>query len=39
MLELALVENIQREDLDAIEVSISYQRLIEEFDLTQEKLG
>lgn len=39
MLELALVENIQREDLDAIEVAISYQRLIEEFDLTQERLG
>jgi len=39
MLELALVENIQREDLDAIEVAISYQRLIEEFSLTQEKLG
>jgi ParB family chromosome partitioning protein len=39
MLELALVENIQREDLDAIEIAISYQRLIEEFDLTQEALG
>lgn len=39
MLELALVENIQREDLDAIEVAISYQRLIEEFRLTQEALG
>ena len=39
MLELALVENIQREDLDAIEVAISYQRLIEEFNLTQESLG
>ena len=39
MLELALVENIQREDLDAIEVAISYQRLIEEFSLTQEALG
>jgi ParB family chromosome partitioning protein len=39
MLELALVENIQREDLDAIEVAISYARLIEEFDLTQEALG
>ena len=39
LLELALVENIQREDLDAIEVAISYQRLIEEFELTQEKLG
>lgn len=39
MLELALVENIQREDLDAIEVAISYQRLIEECSLTQEKLS
>ncbi|TFH27093.1 MAG: ParB/RepB/Spo0J family partition protein, partial [Bacteroidia bacterium] len=39
MLELALVENIQREDLDAIEVAISFQRLIEEFSLTQEGLG
>ncbi len=39
MLELALVENIQREDLDAIEVAISYQRLIEEIKLTQESLA
>mgnify|MGYP001254137381 FL=1 len=39
MLELALVENIQREDLDAIEVAISFQRLIEECRLTQEKLS
>ena len=39
MLELALVENIQREDLDAIEVAISYQRLIDECKLTQENLG
>ena len=39
MLEMALVENIQREDLDAIEVAISYQRLIEECNLTQEKLS
>ena len=39
MLELALVENIQREDLDAIEVAISYQRLIDECKLTQESLG
>ncbi len=39
MLELALVENIQREDLDAIEVAISYQRLIDECSLTQEKLS
>ena len=39
MLELALVENIQREDLDSIEVAISYQRLIDECKLTQENLG
>jgi len=39
MLEMALVENIQREDLDAIEISISYQRLIEECNLTQETLS
>jgi ParB family chromosome partitioning protein len=39
MLELALVENIQREDLDAIEVAISYQRLMDEIKLTQELLG
>ncbi len=39
MLELALVENIQREDLDAMEVAISYQRLIEECRLTQEQLS
>ena len=39
MLELALVENIQRDDLDAIEVAISYQRLLEECELTQETLS
>ena len=39
MLEMALVENIQREDLDAIEVALSYQRLIEECNLTQENLS
>ncbi|MFB6319279.1 ParB/RepB/Spo0J family partition protein [Saccharicrinis sp. FJH54] len=36
MLEMALVENIQREDLDAIEIALSYQRLMDEFDLTQD---
>ncbi len=39
LLEMALVENIQREDLDAIEVAISYQRLIDECELTQEVLS
>lgn len=39
MLEMALVENIQREDLDAIEVAISYQRLIDECSLTQENMA
>ncbi len=39
MLEMALVENIQREDLDPIEIAISYQRLIEECKLTQETMS
>ncbi len=39
MLEMALVENIQREDLDAIEVALTYQRLLEEIGLTQENLS
>jgi ParB-like partition proteins len=39
MLEMALVENIQREDLDPIEISISYQRLIDECNLTQESMS
>ncbi len=39
MLEMALVENIQREDLDSVEIAISYQRLIDECDLTQESLS
>ncbi|MFD2909538.1 ParB/RepB/Spo0J family partition protein [Flavobacterium ardleyense] len=38
-LVMALVENIQRHDLDPIEVAISYQRLIEEISLTQEELS
>jgi len=39
MLEMALVENIQREDLNSIEVALSYQRLIEECSLTQDQLS
>jgi len=39
MLEMALVENIQRENLDPIEVALSYQRLIDEIELTQEELS
>lgn len=39
VLEMALVENIQREDLDAIEVALTYQRLLEEIGLTQESLS
>lgn len=39
MLEMAIVENIQREDLDPIEVALSYQRLLTECNLTQEKMA
>ena len=39
MLEIALIENIQRENLNAIEVSISYRRLLEECNLTHDTLG
>ena len=39
MLEMALVENIQREDLDPIEIAISYQRLMDECNLTQEDMS
>ena len=39
MLEMALIENIQRENLNAIEIALSYQRLISECDLKQEELG
>ena len=39
MLEMAIVENIQRENLDPIEVAMSYQRLIEECSLTQEQMA
>ncbi len=39
MLEMALVENIQREDLDSVEIALSYQRLIDELEYTQEELS
>ena len=39
MLEMALIENIQRENLNALEVALSYQRLITECSLKQEELG
>ncbi|MDG1757044.1 MAG: ParB/RepB/Spo0J family partition protein [Bacteroidia bacterium] len=39
MLEMALIENIQRENLNAIEVALSYQRLLEECGLKQDELG
>lgn len=39
MLEMAIVENIQRQDLDPIEVAMSYQRLMEECNLTQEMMA
>ena len=39
MLEMALVENLQREDLDPIEVALSFRRMIEELGLTQEEMS
>ena len=39
MLEMAIVENVQRKDLNAIEIALSYQRLIDECNLSQEELG
>lgn len=39
IVEMALIENIQREDLNAIEIALAYQRLIENYGLTQEKLS
>ncbi len=39
MLEMALVENVQRENLDPIEVALSYQRMIDEIKLTQEEMA
>jgi len=39
LLELALLENLQREDLNAIEISLSYKRMMDELDLTQEQVA
>jgi ParB family chromosome partitioning protein len=39
VMEIALIENIQREDLNAMEVAVAYQKLLERFDLTQEELS
>src|SRR4030095_7737309 len=39
VMEIALIENLQREDLNAIEVAIAYQALIDKFKLTQEELS
>jgi ParB family chromosome partitioning protein len=39
LLELSLLENLQRENLNAIEVALSYKRLMEELDYTQEKVA
>jgi ParB family chromosome partitioning protein len=39
VMEWALIENIQREDLDAIEIALAYQRLIDEYQLTQERMA
>ena len=38
-IQMALVENIQREDLDAIEIALAYQRLMDDYNLTQEKMS
>lgn len=39
VMEMALVENIQRQDLNSIEIALAYQHLIDEYDLTQERLS
>jgi ParB family chromosome partitioning protein len=39
MMEMALIENIQREDLNALEIALAYQHLMEQYDLTQERLS
>ena len=39
MMEMALIENIQREDLNSIEIALTFQKLIEQYNLTQERLS
>ncbi|MBQ0034533.1 MAG: ParB/RepB/Spo0J family partition protein [Bacteroidales bacterium] len=39
VMEWALIENIQRDDLDAIEIALAYQRLMDEYQITQEKMA
>ncbi len=39
VMEMALIENIQREDLDAIEIALAYQRLIDDYHLTQDRMA
>lgn len=39
VMEMALIENIQRQDLNSIEIALAYQHLIDQYDLTQEKLS